>query len=94
MFKSEHVFVIPQNPAPHVAVGMLGYAFMGKAHTNAYKKISHIFDPIPAIPDLEMICGLAINDLATAAQRYGYRTYTPDWHTLVENPNIQGRSTI
>ena len=81
------MFVTPQNPAPHVAVGMLGYAFMGNAHTNAYKKISHIFDPIPAIPDLEMICG-------SAAQRYGYRTYTPNWHTLLENPNIQGRSTI
>lgn len=89
MSESENVFVTPQNPAPHVAVGMLGYAFMGKAHTNAYKKISYIFDPIPAIPDLEMICGLPISDLAAAAQRYGYRTYTPDWHILVENPNIQ-----
>ncbi len=74
MSESEHVCVTPENPALHVAVGMLDYAFMGKGRTKAYKKISHIFDSIPAIPDLEMICGLAISDLATAAQRYGYRT--------------------
>jgi hypothetical protein len=35
---------------PEIGVGVLGYAFMGKAHTNAYKKIPYIFWPPPAVP--------------------------------------------
>ena len=37
---------------PEIGVGMLGYAFMGKAHTNAYKKIPYMMYPPPMIPKL------------------------------------------
>ena len=40
-----------------IGVGMLGYAFMGKAHTNGFKKLSYIYYPPPAIPVLKGICG-------------------------------------
>ena len=40
-----------------IGVGMLGYAFMGKAHTNAYKKIPYMMYPPPAIPKLIAIAG-------------------------------------
>jgi len=40
-----------------LGVGMLGYSFMGKAHTNAYKKLPYIYYPPPAIPVLKGICG-------------------------------------
>ena len=43
--------------APEVGVGMLGYAFMGKAHSNAYKKIPYMMYPPPAVPVLAAICG-------------------------------------
>ena len=42
---------------PRVGVGMLGYAFMGKAHTNAFKKIPYLIYPPPANPQLIAICG-------------------------------------
>lgn len=89
MSNSEDIFITPQKQISQLSVGLLGYAFMGKAHTNAYKKIPYIFNPAPALPNLEMICGLPVLDLAAAAQQYGFRTYSPDWHTLVENPAIQ-----
>ena len=38
--------------APEIGIGMLGYAFMGKAHTNAYKTIPYMMYPPPAIPKL------------------------------------------
>ncbi|MEM3381619.1 MAG: gfo/Idh/MocA family oxidoreductase, partial [Candidatus Bathyarchaeia archaeon] len=67
---------------PTVGVGMLGYAFMGKAHSNAYKKIPYIFWPPPAIPKLIAICGRNrlrasgfFNDTATT------EIYT-DWRDL------------
>lgn len=46
-----------QGEAPEVGVAMMGYAFMGKAHTNAYKKIPYMMYPPPAIPRLVAICG-------------------------------------
>ena len=37
---------------PTVGIGMLGYAFMGKAHCNAFKKIPYIYWPPNAVPRL------------------------------------------
>jgi len=42
---------------PALGVGMLGYAFMGKAHTNAYKKLDYIYTPPPARARLVSIGG-------------------------------------
>ena len=43
--------------APSLGIGMLGYAFMGKAHTNALKKLPYMMYPPVAIPRLVGICG-------------------------------------
>ena len=42
---------------PEVGVGMLGYAFMGKAHSNAMRKLPYMIYPPPAIPRLVSISG-------------------------------------
>ena len=64
--------------APEIGVGMLGYAFMGKAHTNAYKTIPYMIYPPPAIPKLVGICGLVEDEAAEASRRYGYESYYTD----------------
>ncbi len=74
---------------PEIGVGMLGYAFMGKAHTNAYKKIPYIVYPPPAIPRLVAICGRNEEAVAAAARRYGYETYYTDWRAMLEDERIQ-----
>ena len=74
--------------APHVGIGMLGYAFMGKAHSNAYKKIPYMMYPPPAIPDLVAICGRDADGVAEAAKRYGYQRYYTDWHELVADDEV------
>ncbi len=74
---------------PTIGVGMLGYAFMGKAHTNAFKKIPYIVYPPPAIPRLVSICGRTESAVAEAARRYGYESYTTDWRQLVRDDRIQ-----
>ena len=43
--------------APELGIGMLGYAFMGKAHTNAFKTIPYMMYPPVAIPRLVGIAG-------------------------------------
>ncbi len=75
--------------APEVGVGMLGYAFMGKAHSNAYKKIPYMMYPPPAIPRLIAICGRNEEGVTEAARRYGYEGYYTDWHKMLEDDRIQ-----
>ncbi len=74
---------------PEVGIGMLGYAFMGKAHTNAYKKIPYMMYPSPAIPCLAAIAGRNQQAVAEAAQRYGYDKYYTDWRKLLEDERVQ-----
>jgi len=75
--------------APEIGVGMLGYAFMGKAHTNAYKTLPYIMYPPPAVPVLEAVCGRNAEAVQEAAKRYGYRKVYTDWREMLADPAIQ-----
>jgi len=78
-----------EGKVPEIGIGMLGYAFMGKAHTNAYKKIPYMMYPPPAIPRLVSICGRNETAVAEAARRYGYERYYTDWRRMLEDDRIQ-----
>ena len=73
---------------PEIGIGMLGYAFMGKAHTNAYKTLGYMTWPPPFMPKLVSIAGRNAEAVSAAAARYGYESWTTDWHELVSNPDI------
>lgn len=68
---------------------MLGYAFMGKAHTNAFKKLPYIYFPPPAIPVLKGICGRSEASVQEAVQRFDYQYGTTDWQKLINDPEIE-----
>jgi predicted dehydrogenase len=72
-----------------IGVGMLGYAFMGKAHSNAYKTIPYMTWPPPYLPQLVAIAGRNEEGVSEAAQRYGFEGYVTDWHELVADDRIQ-----
>src|SRR5207253_6133647 len=71
-----------------IGVGMLGYAFMGKAHSNAFKKIAYMTWPPPLVPRLVGIAGRDADAVGEAAERYGYEYATTDWRRLVADPAI------
>jgi predicted dehydrogenase len=75
--------------APHIGVGMLGYAFMGKAHTSAYKKIPYMIYPPPAVPDLVAIAGRNEEAVQEAAKRYSFTTAYTDWKKLIADDRVQ-----
>jgi predicted dehydrogenase len=75
--------------APEIGVGMLGYAFMGKAHSNAFKTIPYMIYPPPAVPKLIGICGRDEDNVREAAQRYGYENCYTDWREMLDNDKIQ-----
>jgi predicted dehydrogenase len=74
---------------PEIGVGMLGYAFMGKAHSNGYKKLAYMMYPPPATPRLVAIAGRNADAAQAAADRYGFEECYTDWHAMLENPRVQ-----
>ena len=78
-----------EGSAPTIGVGMLGYAFMGKAHSNAFKKIPYMMYPPVAIPKMVAICGRNEEATRTAAERFGYAKYYTDWRAMLNDDDVQ-----
>ena len=72
-----------------IGVGMLGYAFMGKAHANAYRTLPYMAWPPPLLPRLVSIAGRNEEAVAEAAGRYGFERSETDWHRLVADPEVE-----
>ena len=72
-----------------IGVGMLGYAFMGKAHSNAYKTLPYMTWPPPYMPELVAIAGRNEEAVSEAARRFGFEGYVTDWRELVSDDRIQ-----
>lgn len=68
-------------------IGIIGYGFMGRAHSNAYQKVTHFFD-VPFTPNLKVVCGLEGDKAAAFAEKWGYASHTTDWHKVIEDENI------
>ena len=69
-----------------IGIGMLGYAFMGKAHSRAFRELYRLDTPLQ--PRLVSIAGRDETAVAEAASRYGYEGWTTDWRDLVADPAI------
>jgi len=74
---------------PEIGVGMLGYAFMGKAHSHAWRDVPFFFWPPPAIPRLVALCGRSGEKVAEAVRRYGFEGAYTDWRELVKDGRVQ-----
>jgi predicted dehydrogenase len=72
-----------------IGVGMLGYAFMGKAHSNAYKTLAYMTWPPPLMPQLVAIAGRNEEAVAEAARRYGFADHVTDWRALIADERVQ-----
>ena len=70
-----------------INIGLIGYGFMGRAHSNAYQKVPHFFD-VPITPNLKVVCGLEEDKAAAFAEQWGYASHTTDWHKVIEDKNI------
>ncbi|OPA74303.1 dehydrogenase [Paenibacillus selenitireducens] len=70
-----------------VQVGMIGYKFMGKAHSHAYRDLPMFF-PKTARPVMKLICGRNENDVAQAASQLGWESYVTDWREMIQRDDI------
>jgi predicted dehydrogenase len=68
-------------------IGMVGYGFMGRTHSNAYASVNHFFD-LEYRPVLQAVCGRDAAQTQAFAQRWGYASVESDWRKLIERKDI------
>jgi predicted dehydrogenase len=68
-------------------IGMVGYKFMGKAHSHAYKEAPMAFPGTP-VPVMKAICGRNREGVEQAAARFGWESAVTDWRELVARDDI------
>ena len=68
-------------------VGMVGYAFMGAAHAQAWRNAHRFFD-MPLTPELTTVAGRNPEAVSTAAERLGFSSTETDWRRLIERDDI------
>src|SRR4051794_33111350 len=72
---------------PLMRVAMVGYAFMGAAHSQAWRNAHRFFD-LPAVPQLAVLCGRDASAVGAAAERLGWEETAGDWREVVERDDI------
>ena len=73
--------------AKTLRVGMIGYNFMGKAHSNAWRQVNRFFE-LPAQVELNTVCGRNSKAVEKAARTFGWAKSATDWRAVVEDPNL------
>ncbi|HAN96432.1 MAG TPA: oxidoreductase [Planctomycetaceae bacterium] len=68
-------------------IGMIGYGFMGRAHTNAYAKVNHFFD-LEYRPVLKAVCARDAAKAQAFADNWGYESIETDWRALIARDDI------
>ena len=68
-------------------IGMVGYGFMGRTHSNAFSQVGHFFDS-PYQPVLKAICARDEGKVKAFAEQWGYESRETDWRKLVARPDI------
>ena len=73
--------------AKPLRIGMIGYGFMGRAHTNGYKRVADFFD-LEYTPVLQAVAARDVTKAQAFADRWGYQRVESDWRKLVAAPDI------
>jgi predicted dehydrogenase len=68
-------------------IGMIGYGFMGRAHSNAYRKVGNFFD-LEYQPVLKAVCARNESKAREFAAKWGYESVETDWKKLLERDDI------
>src|SRR5436309_11053898 len=80
---SYHSFLIMKK----LNVAMIGYKFMGKAHSNAWRQVARFFDA-PYEPVLKVVCGRDEAAVKQAADKFGWEEAATRWEDVVARPDI------
>ena len=73
---------------PKLNVAMIGYDFMGRAHSNAWRQVTHFFDDAPFEPVLKVVVGRTKEKVQEAAARLGFQESATSWPEVVARKDI------
>nr|CAA9238675.1 Myo-inositol 2-dehydrogenase [uncultured Armatimonadetes bacterium] len=74
--------------ARKINIGLVGYQFMGKAHSNAFRQVGKFFPDLEAEPVLKALCGRSEEKVKAAADKFGFESYETDYRKLLERDDI------
>src|SRR5215471_3973849 len=77
----------PQRTMKKLNIGLVGYGFMGRAHSNAYLSVSQFFD-VKYQPVLKAVAARDPEKTKQFAHKWGYQSHYTDWRQLVKDPEI------
>jgi predicted dehydrogenase len=69
-------------------IGVIGYGFMGRTHSNGYKRVNDFFPELGHRPVLKAICGRSEEQLRKFADQWQYESTETDWRRLLERSDI------
>ncbi|HYO38086.1 MAG TPA: Gfo/Idh/MocA family oxidoreductase [Nocardioidaceae bacterium] len=72
---------------PEYGVAVLGYSFMGKAHSNAWRNVGAFFPDVPRVRQT-VLAGRDATHVAAAAKQYGWQDSETDWRRVLERPDV------
>ncbi|WP_033208573.1 Gfo/Idh/MocA family protein [Streptomyces bikiniensis] len=72
---------------PALGIGMVGYAFMGAAHSQGWRTAGRVFD-LPLRPVLAAVAGRDADAVRTAARRHGWAAAETDWRALIARDDV------
>jgi predicted dehydrogenase len=72
---------------PVLRVGLVGYAFMGAAHSQAWRTAPRFFD-LPLCPEMTVLAGRDAAKVADAAERLGWRSIETDWRRVIQRDDV------
>ena len=69
-------------------IGLVGYGFMGRTHSNGYKRVNDFFGDVQHRPVLKAICGRTEAKAQEFADQWGYESVETDWKALIARDDI------
>src|SRR3954470_9739390 len=78
----------PDGPSSELGVAMIGYAFMGAAHSQGWRNAHRFFD-LPLRPELNVVCGRTESATRAAADQLGWSSWVTDWREVLDRDDVQ-----
>lgn len=78
---------VPDN-APELNVALIGAGTMGKSHSMAYRNVNAVYEALPLLPNLAVVCERTEELAKNAARAFGFRRWSDDWRSVVNDPSI------
>lgn len=71
-----------------IGIGLLGTAFMGRAHARGYQGVASMYSPPPLLPRLEIVAGRDSERRNAFAASFGFARTTADWRAIIDDPAV------